>query len=146
MDIYKEIENWHPKLIGENWKIINIDEKLDDFNCFSFVIDIYNDWSGASGKIWHNPNNRFATLSNYVDFYSTYGYKICDNNIYEDNYEKIAIYVNNNIVTHACKQFKNMWRSKLGSGVIIEHKLEWISGIDYENYGEVKIIMKKYKK
>lgn len=36
-----------------------------------------------------------------------------------------------------------MWRSKLGSSVIIEHKLEWLCGFDSENYGEIITVMKR---
>jgi hypothetical protein len=143
MDIYKEIEYWHPKLKNNKWKIINTNKNLDDFNCFSFAIDVYNEWSRANCKLWHNPNDRYATVKNYIEFYSTYNYKICENDSYELDYEKIAIYSNNNFVTHACKQFGDMWRSKLGSNVIIEHKLEWLSGTDSENYGEIAAIMKR---
>lgn len=85
MDI-KTIENWHPKLKNEKWKIIETDKNLDNFNCFSFVIDIYDDWSGSSSKIWHNPSNRYSTISNYIYFYSTYNYKECDNYSYEYNF------------------------------------------------------------
>jgi len=41
------IETWHPKLKGELWKIIKYDGELGFFNCFSFAIDIYDEWSGA---------------------------------------------------------------------------------------------------
>jgi hypothetical protein len=47
-------------------------------------------------------------------------------------------------VNHVAKQFKTRWRSKLGASNIIEHELEWISGEDFSNYGEVGVIMKKY--
>jgi len=145
MGIESTIEKWHPKLKDKNWKIININKDLDKFNCFSFVIDIYNDWCGASTKIWHNQNDRHSTILNYIQFYSTYNYKICNDDIQEPEYDKIAIYAINNNVSHVCKQFGGMWRSKLGSNVIIEHKLEWLSGADYENYGDIVVFMKRSK-
>ena len=145
MDI-NEIEKWHPKLVGENRKIIKTDENLDDFNCIAFTLEIYHSWAGSSTKIWHNPINRYPTLENYIDFYKTYGYEICNNSNYEDNYEKIAIYKDiDNYIGHAAKQFGYMWRSKLGGSYIIEHKLDWLCGFDSYNYGEVSTIMKRKK-
>lgn len=138
----KILEKWHPKLQNKNYKIIPTKD-LDKFNCFSFVIDIFDDWSGSSTKIWHNPNNRYATAKNYIEFYSTYGFQVCDNELFEDGYDKIALYEKDNFITHACKQFNNMWRSKLGCNVIIEHELEWLSGTVSENYGEIVAIMKR---
>ena len=138
-----EIENWHPKLKGKKWKIIDVEFDLIKFNCFSFVIDIYDDWSGASTKSW-TLSNRKPILENYIKFFSLHGFELCDNETYEKNFEKIAIYIDEDgYVTHAAKQFNDMWRSKLGSHEIIEHKLEWLSGYDFNNYGKVGTIMKK---
>jgi hypothetical protein len=36
-----------------------------------------------------------------------------------------------------------MWRSKLGKDVIIEHKLEWLSGNTEDAYGDIIFIMRK---
>ncbi len=67
-----------------------------------------------------------------------------DNEEYEKGFNKIAIYTDKkDWVTHACKQYGNMCRSKLGISCILEHELEWISGFDFDNYGKVHLIMKK---
>ena len=90
--------------------------------------------------------DRTPSLENYIRYFETFNYVITANPNYEENFEKIAIYTNENEkdkVTHASKQYKNMWRSKLGSNIIIEHELSWLEGYDADNYGYVKIIMKK---
>jgi hypothetical protein len=46
-------------------------------------------------------------------------------------------------LNHAAKQFNDKWRSKLGGSVIIEHELEWLTGSDADNYGEIGTIMKR---
>jgi len=91
--------------------------------------------------------DRRPILKNYILFYNTHGYYICDNDKYEPDFNKIAIYVDDDgYVNHASKQYKNMWRSKLGFHDIIEHKLEWLSGYDYNNYGRIGAIMRKKNK
>ena len=141
-----DIEKWHPKLKGKDYKIIQTNEILEDFNCIAFVLDIYNEWYGSSTKNWTLNINRVPILENYIKYFKTFGYDICDNDKYVDGVEKIAIYIDENKrVTHAAKQFNDKWRSKLGGSVIIEHKLEWLSGYDADNYGEIGVIMERNK-
>lgn len=143
MDI--DIESWHPKLKGKNYRIIQTDKILQDFNCISFVIDNYKYWCGSSFPSWpYDKISRIPILDNYIEYFAMFGYEICDNDNFENGFDKIAIYTDiRNMVTHASKQFKNKWRSKLGGSVIIEHELEWLTGFDADNYGNIGIIMKR---
>lgn len=138
---------WHPKLKGKDYKIININKVLEDFNCIAFVLDIYNEWCGSSTSTWpYKTISRIPILENYIKYFETFGYEICDNNRYEDGFEKIAIYINRNRkVNHVAKQFKDKWRSKLGGSVIIEHELDWLTGYEADNYGEIGVIMRRNK-
>ena len=147
MDI-NNIEIWHPKLIGKNYKIININYNLIVFNCFAYSLDIFDEWCGASEKSWpYNILSRSPKLDNYIKYYNLFGYNVCNNDKYESDYEKIALYIDNsNCVNHASKQNENMWRSKLGKYVIIEHELEWLTGFDAENYGNIGVILKRNRK
>jgi len=142
-----EIEGWHPKLRGKNWKIIYSENKLLDFNCIAFVLDVYDNWYGSSTEFWpYKTMSRSPKLENYIKYFSTFGYNICNNDSFENEFDKIAIYIDSDgNVTHASKQFQNMWRSKLGESNIIEHKLEWLSGYDFDNYGDIGAIMKRKK-
>jgi hypothetical protein len=49
------------------------------------------------------------TIENFKKMYNFYGYEICEDYSYENDYEKIAFYVKNNIPTHAAKQFNNLF-------------------------------------
>jgi hypothetical protein len=138
-----DIEKWHPKLTGKDYKIVQIDEVLEYFNCIAFVLDIYKGWYGSSTKYWPSDISRVPVLENYVKYFKTFGYDVCENDKYEQGFEKIAIYINKNKVTHTAKQFNDKWRSKLGGSVIIEHELEWLTGYDADNYGEIGVIMKR---
>jgi hypothetical protein len=92
-----EIELWHPKLKGKNYKIINTNKILNDFNCISYTLDIYNEWYGSNTSSWPDKTiSRIPKLENYIKYYNSFGYEICDNDKYEDGFEKIAIYINKN--------------------------------------------------
>lgn len=144
MDINNLIETWHPKLKNNNYIIIS-DNNLMDYNCIAYSLDIYDMYCGSSTNSWpYKILSRSPKLDNYIKYYNMYDYVICDNYKYDNDFEKVALYVDNdNNVTHAAKQYKNRWRSKLGASVVIEHELDWISGFDYDNYGKVGIILKR---
>lgn len=145
MDINNLIESWHPKLIGNNYKIIESNFDIQDYNCIAYVLNIFDMWCGPSTISW--PNEilpRSAKLDNYIKFFELNGYTTCENASYEIEFDKIALYVDNNVcVKHAAKQYKDRWRSKLGANQIIEHDLDWLTGNDFSNYGKIGIIMKK---
>jgi len=145
MDI--EVETWHPKLKENNYKIINVEKNLGDFNCIAFVIDVHDTWCGSFTSSWpYKTISRQSTLENYIKYFNTFGYEICDNDKYEEEFDKIAIYISKlGNVTHAARQYENKWRSKLGGSVIIEHELDWLTGFDADNYGNIGSILKKNK-
>lgn len=144
MDINK-VEIWHPKLTGKNYKIIKSNYNSLDFNCIAYSLDIFDRWCGASEKSWpYDILSRSSKLDNYIKYYNLSEYNVCDNDKYEFGYDKVALYVDNsNYVNHASKQNENMWRSKLGESFIIEHELEWLTGFDADNYGNIGVILKR---
>jgi len=144
MDI-NNVEIWHPKLIGKNYKIIESKYNLADFNCIAYSLDFFDRWCGASEKSWpYNILSRSPKLENYIKYYKIFGYDVCNNDEYEVGYEKVALYIDNsNCINHASKQYYNMWRSKLGKFFIIEHELEWLTGFDADNYGNIGVILKR---
>jgi hypothetical protein len=97
-----------------------------------------------SSELWpYDKISRNLNIDGFKKLYNLYGYQECDSDKYEEGFDKIAFYSKYDEPTHACKQFGNMWRSKLGCSVIIEHELEWISGNTDDAYGEVVFIMKR---
>jgi hypothetical protein len=144
MDIRSEIEDWFPNIVGKNFKIFRID---GDFNCVSYTLDIYDGWMWTNTELWpYQKIPRDSGMDGFKRLYRLYGYVDCDNEHFEEGYDKIAFYSKNNFPIHACKQFGNMWRSKLGSSVIIDHKLGWLCGDTEWSYGEVNFIMKRIKR
>lgn len=145
MGIYNNIKLWHPKLKDKDYKIIQYDVILDDFNCIAFALDIYTYWCGTGFPSWpYEKISRIPVLDNYIKYFKMFNYEMCDNAKFENGLNKIAIYINRrNRVIHVAKQFNDKWRSKLGGSVIIEHELEWLTGYDAYNYGEIGAFMKR---
>lgn len=142
MDTYKsKLENWFPKLIGKNYKIITYPDKRD-YNCVSFSLNLYDRWLWTNESCWIPSIPRDLKIQSFILLYEYYGYEICNNHLYEANYDKIAFYHKNNEPMHASKQFNNMWRSRINYG-IIEHELDWLCGFNKDSYGEISFIMKK---
>lgn len=139
--IKQEIEKWFPKMRGKDYKVI-IDNR--DYNCVSYTLEIYTGWMWSSTEMWPVDSiPRNLGVGGFLKLYNMYGYIECENEAYENGYEKIVFFSKNGAPSHACKQYYHKWRSKLGSSVIIEHDLEWIIGYNAYEYGDVSFIVKK---
>ncbi len=113
-------------------------------------------WAGGDKKniwlptkpyyIWFT-NSKSERLENFIDNYGYIGYKeLTKSSEYEPGFEKIAIYVDEDgLPSHAARQKDNgCWTSKIGILEDVEHRtLECIEG---DNYGMVKVILKRPKK
>ena len=140
----KEIEFWFPNLVGKSFEIFDVE---GDFNCVAFTLEIYNDWLWTNSPEWpYQEIPRNSGLNGFIKLYEKHGYIKCTNSDYEEGYEKIAFYSKNNLPQHAAKQFGNIWKSKLGCRVIIEHELEWLCGNTEDAYGTIAFIMKRIKR
>lgn len=143
MDIRIEIESWLPNIAGKPFSIFKSSPK---FNCVAFSLDIYDYWLWTNEIEWpYQEIPRNSGLDGFRKLYNMHGYSECVSDIFEEGFDKIAFYSKGNIPQHGCKQFGDMWRSKLGNNVIIEHKLEWLCGDSEYSYGEVEFIMKRPK-
>ena len=83
-------------------------------------------------------------LSVVVSAYESERFTPCDQENFEANFDKIAIYCNNDgEPTHAAKQLSNgRWSSKLGTLEDVEHDLPELEGSD-PAYGKVQVLMKR---
>jgi hypothetical protein len=122
-----------------------IGTKNNKFNCVAYTLDV-DDWLWPNEKCWpHKQIPRNLGLVGFKMLYKLYDYIECSDDSYEEGYDKIAFYSKGKESQHACRQFGNMWRSKLGEAIIIEHKLEWLCGDTDDAYGDIAFIMKRKK-
>ena len=116
-------------------------ESDEDYNCIAWAIG-HNDtwWSHLPGYRW--IGHRARGIESLIALFRELGYEECDDDAIESNYDKVALYAQDGLWTHAARQLiSGRWTSKLGMYEDIEHAtLEGLSG---DLYGEVHCIMKK---
>ena len=75
--------------------------------------------------------------------YKMFGYELCDDERFEKDYRKIAIFCHKDtdVVTHAALQYGlGIWTSKLGDSYTISHSLRDLEG---NEYGEVRCFVRR---
>ncbi len=116
------------------------------YNCFA--------WAGGDTEInWEPSKSRYVkwftksnawTLENFIENYAHIGYtEITESSELEPEYEKIAIYVNDEgEPAHAARQQDDgTWTSKLGIIDDIEHRT--LECLENDIYEKVKVILKR---
>lgn len=87
---------------------------------------------------------REVTLQCFCEAYQTLGYQKCASGSLETDSEKIAIYAEHGIPTHAAKQLDDgRWKSKLGKYEDIEHNS--VKAVEEYIYGKAVVYMKRRK-
>ncbi len=82
-------------------------------------------------------------ISAYIEAFKTRGFDVCNTDKVEENFVKVALYVNPDDLTclHAARQKTDgTWMSKLGQNVDIKHGSPY--SLEGEAYGKVHTIMK----
>jgi len=133
--------------------VVNSSPETPIYNCIA--------WAAFDTSHWWWPNDfwpagarRNETIGAFIAAYNTIGYDRCDNEDYEEGYEKIAIFADeNDIPQHAARQLTSgRWTSKLGQGEDVEHDLHEIRdhvlyltrhNDEPIDYGTVKVILKR---
>ena len=126
------------------------------YNCLAWAVGIEDKsfWPDAGEDIilepaveWPPEIPNEETVDAFVAFFRRFEFEICEDAEFEEEYVKIAIFVDHNgYPTHACRQLpdKGKWTSKMGiEGVDIElDDLSHIEGISL--YGTARVYMKKH--
>lgn len=138
----QEIEKIFSRLIDIGYTITS--EETTEYNCIAWAANDTEAWWEPDPlylSFWPTGVPRIYSLDAYIKAYQTLGFIVCNSLEYEKDFEKIAIYVDNNgNPTHAARQLDSgSWTSKLGSLEDIEHKtLDSLS-----EYGTVAVLMKR---
>ncbi|MBT6049245.1 MAG: hypothetical protein HOG49_20815 [Candidatus Scalindua sp.] len=140
------LEKEFPGLTSSNYRITS--DLTGEYNCIA--------WAANETDVWWEPDpydlyfwppgiQRTYTLDAYINAYGTLGYTTCEDTEYEEDYEKIAIYLDSDETpTHAARQLDSgNWTSKLGSLEDIEHNS--LDDIICYEYGSSVVVMKRPK-
>jgi len=139
-----KIKREFPNLKKTHYKITS--PETVEYNCIAWAAGEMDCWwwpDSMETKFWPIEVKREDTLESFVKAFETLSYSVCKSPAYENGFEKIAIYSDNNgKPTHAARQLNSgFWTSKLGSSFDIEHGFEGVS--DSDAYGEISVIMKR---
>jgi hypothetical protein len=131
--------------------------RAEDFRCTSDRTHGYNCIAWAAGKTdsWWWPVDDPAAfwplarlpigeerVEHFTAAFATEGYEICEDDRFELGFEKIAIFVDGDIPTHAARLLPSgLWTSKLGQGEDIEHTT--LRALEGSEYGEARVFLKR---
>ena len=128
----------------------------DQFAITSSPTKIYNCVAWAAGEThrwwwpvddpryyWPQEVSRAETVECFVLAFETIGYSVCENEHFENNFEKVAIYADRyQFPTHMARQIASgLWTSKLGALEDIEHHS--LNGLSGTEYGSVVQLMRR---
>jgi hypothetical protein len=123
-------------------------EKSTVYNCIAYAAgDETRKWEGyrEGGYYWPSGAKEGHTLDALVSAFEQLQYTICDSDALELDYDKVALYVDQDgLWTHAAKQCDDgQWTSKLGNLEDIIHRTpQAVAGPD-PAYGRVACVMKR---
>lgn len=134
-------------------KFPNINQHLDkitspideDYNCVAWVAyDKTRWWWPDKYGYWPVDVPKSETVASFIAAFNTLGYEICQSPIHEEIYEKLAIYVINDIPKHMARQLDcGGWTSKLSDeNDIYHHTLQALEG---NIYGCARYFMRRLK-
>ena len=142
----EQIISWFPKL--QNDPLFRLTSPADyDYNCIAWAMGINDKWcwpwtTYGNPVFWPSESTEDLSSEAFVKLFETMGYEICQNEDVEENYMKVALFVDDtNSVSHAARQLPDgSWTSKLGPYQDIRHSLHALEG---DIYGNVAVIMQK---
>ena len=130
-----------PKLAREQFEVIS--PASDRYNCVAYAAgDTSQPWSDEPEDYWPPQVARNPSITGLENLFRWLGFKKCKGPRLEAAYQKVALYASKGLWTHVALQTPDgLWRSKLGKGVLIEHRTPL--SLTGELYGNVYLHMRK---
>ncbi|HYT94770.1 MAG TPA: hypothetical protein VEL76_38995 [Gemmataceae bacterium] len=140
--VESRLEAMFPGLRGRPYEIKS--PRDGNYNCIAWAAGDSGNWwwpDAAGDDTWPADVARVETVAAFRDAFATLGYAVCDDDLLEAGYEKIAVFALLSLPKHAARQLPSgRWTSKLGLGEDIEHELHDLTGMVY---GSVVLVMKR---
>ena len=113
------------------------------YNCVAWAMgESHRWWEPKRFKFWPANVRRDYSKEALVQAYEKFGFVKCENGDLEAGFTKVALYTENNIeYSHAARwDHDEIWKSKLGKNIDIDHTLEALKG---GIYGDIYQFMKR---
>ena len=121
-----------PNLRNEGFTVVG--SQSDLYNCIAYAVgDTSQWWDHTPQRYWPVYATRSERIESLIEVFAGLGFEQCHDSQVEEGYQKVALYEEQGVWTHAALQMPNgRWRSKMGEGPVIEHlSLESLSGGPY---------------
>jgi hypothetical protein len=122
----------------------------DKYNCIAWALGKKDSWWWPLKKFgYHWPKNLSSepfnkeTVENFIKAFETERFERCENGLFENGFEKVAIYVNHlNVPKHAARSLPDgTWTSKMGDDEDIEH--ETLEALEGKGFGTAKFFLRR---
>lgn len=123
-----------------------------EYNCIAYAADDTTRWWEPTSSKYCHPRSRIywpidsdaPSIANYVQAFEKLGFLKCDDGLFEEGYEKVALYCLDDKPTHMSRQVSSgLWKSKLGEMWDIVHQTEHC--VSSSLYGSVVLYMKRFR-
>jgi hypothetical protein len=127
---------YYPHILAEGFSTKSPEDPA--YNCIAWAAaaDKKNLWwpPGGNGSYWPPGVPTDVSINAFVAMFKSLQYEECKTAEYEAGYEKVALYANGTVPTHAARQLPSgIWTHKLGKNVDIETTLK---GVQAPHYGK----------
>lgn len=114
------------------------------YNCIAWAAGTTAEWwEDTPGYRWP-VSNRSPRIESLEEVFCSLGYKRCESEEREEGFEKVALYADGDVWTHASRQMPNGgWKSKLGMEEDVVHPTA--RSASGKSYGTVYCIMRRPK-
>ena len=117
----KPLAEAFPRLSREDFEIVGA--STTRYNCIAYAAGDANKWWDYSKRrYWPDYATRSDSIESLIEVFAGLGFQQCQDSSLESGYEKVALYEEEGVWTHAALQTPTgRWRSKMGEGPVIEH-------------------------
>lgn len=118
----------YPYLLSEGFE--NTSSEDATYNCVAWAVasDVENWWwpPGGNGSYWPpSLSNRTVSVAAFTEMFVSLGFEECEGGSPEEGFEKVALYTNAGVPTHAARQVPSgQWTHKMGQNVDIQTTLK----------------------
>ena len=117
------------------------------YNCIAWAAEDDKNFWWPIGGYWPQGIPREETMAAFIQAYQQMGYEICNNDLQEMGFQKVALFADKNgKPTHAARQLANgRWTSKLGRNIDVEHDLRVLAQVMpvLSSYGDVAAVLRR---
>lgn len=128
-----ELQRGFPNLRHSGYEITSPEDR--GYNCIAWAAGVTDAWWWPDPweiGYWPNGVPREETIQAFIQAFGTRGYTPCEDDSLEAAFEKIALYANAGVPTHAARQLEDgRWSSKCGDLEDIAHTLDGLAGTSY---------------